>query len=389
MTASPALLGATISGALLFGLVIALIGCLRAHWAESFKLGEDQSEKLWATLHWSLIPFMFFSGALVDAWGIQTVIWLGSLMLTLSLFVLGFLTEFKGIRWTLVLAAGGVALLGCGTVVAMPSALFGQHQASAAMNLGTGMFVLGALLAPTLCDVLLRGFGYRKMLVALSFVCLIPAILAIGFPDTKQAFLSNGSGDGVLGPVVLAAAGIFFFYAPIEGTLTRWAPACFKDLGHDKTGARTLISSFWTVFFVSRLLAALLLHSKVMQVISSEWEPWILMFCACMVLVVFGNLMGTAKRTAAGIGFLLLALVMGPILPTLFGMLYKEFYPHAGTAIGIMFALGSFGGVLLGPMVSADATRAQSSQRALALPFALGILMMIASLVFALLMGSS
>lgn len=396
MSASPALLAATISSALIFGLVVSLVGCLRSHWKEHLKIEEAQATGLWAGLHWGMIPLMLLGGILVDIWGLRGALWLGGLLTSLSFFLLCLCERLKTTRYTLILMSGGVALLGVGSLVAMPYAFFGQEEAAAALNLGTANYVLGALLAPVLGDVVLRLFGFRRLFILVAILALVPAIIAIGIgkqsPIPTPELISTASRetfDILLDPLILAAAVALFVYAPIEGTVSRWGTAYFVDLGHDTKGARLLLSGFWSCFLASRLLTASLLHLRSLRVLPASWDPWVLVFCTFLALIILGNLMGTARITAAGIGFLLLGFCLGPVFPTIVGLLFSELPGRQGTAFGAMFCLGSLGGVLLGPLISADAKRAASAQRVLRFPLILGLGLMISSIVLTLLLRSS
>lgn len=80
MAISPPLLAATISSALFFGFVIALVGSLRTYWAERFELGDARADGLWTWLNWGLIPSMLLSGFIVDLWGLRPALWMGSLV---------------------------------------------------------------------------------------------------------------------------------------------------------------------------------------------------------------------------------------------------------------------------------------------------------------------
>ena len=110
------------------------------------------------------------------------------------------------------------------------------------------------------------------------------------------------------------------------------------------------------------------------------------------VAIVLGNLAGTASAAAAWRGTLLLGFLLGPIFPTLVGILFERLAFERpdqpairgfGTAYGTLFAVGSLGSLVLAPLIGARATR-RSVQTALRIPMVIGIALWLAALVFAL-----
>jgi len=102
---------------------------------------------------------------------------------------------------------------------------------------------------------------------------------------------------------------------------------------------------------------------------------------------VLGNLAGTASRTAARRGLYLVGFLLGPIFPTLIGILFERLAADNeaanGTAYGLVFATGSLGSLLLAPLIGSLARR-RTAQFALRLPMSLAILATLAALVFCL-----
>jgi fucose permease len=104
---------------------------------------------------------------------------------------------------------------------------------------------------------------------------------------------------------------------------------------------------------------------------------------ALLAAVVLGNLAGAAGRNSTAVALVVLGFVLGPIFPTLLGLVFSRFPEERGTAWGSVFALGSLGALLLAPVVGAAAQR-KSVQVALRVPMLLALLLTAVSLVFAL-----
>jgi hypothetical protein len=92
---------------------------------------------------------------------------------------------------------------------------------------------------------------------------------------------------------------------------------------------------------------------------------------------------GTANRGSAWRGILLLGFLLGPIFPTLVGVVFQLFPDREGTAYGTMFAIGSAGSLLLAPLIGVSAQR-RSVQTALRIPMFLALALTATALVFAL-----
>ena len=86
-------------------------------------------------------------------------------------------------------------------------------------------------------------------------------------------------------------------------------------------------------------------------------------------------------------GILALGLLLGPIFPTLVGLLFTDVTEvkkaQWGTAYGTMFAIGSLGSFLLAPLIHARA-RGRTVQRAFRIPLGLTLLLVAATLVLAI-----
>jgi hypothetical protein len=104
---------------------------------------------------------------------------------------------------------------------------------------------------------------------------------------------------------------------------------------------------------------------------------------AVLATVMLGNLAGTVSRPAATTGLLALGFCLGPIFPTLIGVLFVRHSDMPGTAFGAVFAAGSLGSLLLAPLIGARMSRT-SAQTALRIPLVLGLLLSLLSMVYCL-----
>jgi fucose permease len=374
---------ATIAGAVVFGMVIVLLGCVRPQLAARLNLSERRLRGLWAWLNLVLVPMAFLGGLLGDIWDVRWVLLLGCLVMALGLFSLAAASSRAVVRLAFLATGMGGGFLVASTLVLMPLAFFGPHEASASLNMGNVFFALGALIAPALTDVLLRSVGLSRALTMAGVLCLTPALLILFVPPIERVLeTAPTTWEVLLDPMLWLAGLVFFLYAPLEGTLHTWGSAYLQNMGHSERSAAVLISGFWSCFLLGRLLVAYLQHWRFL---SASWDTWILIFLAGGATVILANLVGTAKRGGATRGVLLLGFCLGPIFPTLIGRLFSapEYTSAHGTVFGTVFAIGSAGSLLFAPIITARFHR-KSAQSALRIPLFLGALLTMAALFFGL-----
>jgi fucose permease len=386
MVGSQAVLAVTLAGAFLFGMVIVLLSCLKPQLAARLGVDEDRVAGLWAAMNLILVPMTLLGGILVDTWDVRGVILAGSMVTTLALCSLLSATSFRAALLAFLATGVGGGFLSAATLVLMPRAFFGTHEASASLNMGNVFFALGALVTPALADVLLRAAGFRRTLGFLALACLTPAVLVALLVGKQDLTPASGGQPVDLSLALLfnwklwLAGLVFFLYAPLEGCLHTWGTTYLKNVGHDEDRAARLVSAFWCFFLGGRLTAAYLQHWRILP---PSWDPWVVVGLALFATVMLGNLAGTVRRGAATFGILALGFFLGPIFPTLLGVVFHDNPNDPGTAFGVMFAIGSAGSLFMAPLIGARFHR-RNAQTALRIPLALGLLLVMVSLFFGL-----
>jgi fucose permease len=367
MTARPELIPVTIASAAVFGMVLALLGSIKLALAKRLSIDETRVGGLLSVFFLALMPMMLVSGILIDTLHVEWVVMLGSLLLAVAIFILALSRTYAQCLAAVLLLGTAGPCLSTGSSVLMPRSFFPDNPA-ASNNLGNVFFGLGALITPALADLLLRLLGFRRAVGLLALLCLVPA-LAVTFTPTEAFRLPAGPRGNlvdVLGsPTLWLAALIFFLYCPLEGAIGTWATTYLTNLGWREGLAALLLSGFWLTFLAARLLVAILQYH---QILPRESEPWLICALALLAGVALGNLAGASRLGNAAGGLLLLGLLLGPIFPTLVGLLFRHFPEQShGTAFGAMFALGATGNLLLPPVIGAYARRT-NVQRSLRIP---------------------
>jgi fucose permease len=376
----------TITGAFVFGMVLALVGSLKMALAKRLDLGEGRIGGLLSALHLAFVPAMLLSGLLSDQIDDRIVLVAGCILTALAFHGLTLRATYNTALVSMLMAGVGAACVSVACVVLMPQAFFegDPHKVTAALNVGMVFFALGSLVTPTLCDLLLRAFDFQRTLRILAGLCLVPALvvavqLAVGTPFRPEHRAPEFS--AVFGDLRVWMAGlVFFLYAPLEFAIGTWATTYLMEHGYKERRATRLLSGFWLTFLAGRVLLAFLQDRGVLR----EWSDYfVIPILGLLAAVTLGNLAGAPADRRSGWGLLVLGALLGPIFPTLIGIVFKLSHPP-GTAYGATFAIGSLGSLLLAPLIGLYA-RGKSVSHALRIPMILGLLMAASAMVLGLL----
>jgi fucose permease len=352
----------TIAAAVAFGLVLTLLGSIKLALAKRLGLGEAQVGGLLSALNLALIPMMLLSGFLIDAWGPRHIILVGSVLTAVGLYSLTIRPTYRWALLCILVVGMGGACLSTGSMVLMPDAFFPKapggetNRVSAALNLGNVFFGLGCLIMPALADLLLRTVRFRWTLGLLALLCLVPAVLGLFVPPAPHIKPAGDLGAVLVHPLVWLAGLVFFLYGPVEFAIGTWATTYLTNQGFRETRAAWLLSGFWVSFFAARLGLAYL---EANDVLPRHNEAWVILLMALLSAVALGHLAGAATKANAGLGLLVLGGFMGPIFPTLIGIVFQvpALRDHQGTAYGLVFAIGSVGSLIMAPIIGASARR--------------------------------
>jgi fucose permease len=376
------LLPAVMVAAYIWGLVGALLAGLRLSVHEPAEQ-EKVSGRLFGVFQVALIPLVLLGGFVTDYAGVRWVLIGAPILIALAVFGLS-MTQSHGrsLGWV-VLTAAGVGCLGPAVLKVVPSAFF-EGNTAASFNLGFVFVGLGAATAPVLADALIRRLGARRTLGVLAVICLIPAPAALLTPRATFPDSSAGPHEWGFSPntsVLWLIGTILMFYILLEGGLSKWLFAYLRDLGHADRRIGIMQSSFWFMFLASRLAISLVQQTWLPE----GSESWVVVLFAVLATVLVGNMAGSQNATSAMWGSLALGVFLGPILPTLISILFKEFpLAEQGRAYGATFAIGATGGLALCSMAGAYARR-RPARLALRLALATGLALACLAVVLGLL----
>jgi fucose permease len=378
----------TITGAFVFGMVLALVGSLKLALAKRLNIGEGRVGGLLSALHLAFVPMMPLAGLLIDRTDLRIVLIAGCILTAIGLYTLTVRATYSAALTSLLLVGVGAACVSTACVVLMPAFFdWDSQRIAAAVNLGMVFFALGSLVTPTLVDLLLRTYDlerFQRTLIFLAILSLTPAVVAATqWSATGQIPVERRPQDlaALFGDVRLWLAGlVFFLYGPLEFAVGTWATTYLIDHGYSDRRAARLLSGFWLMFLAGRVLTAFLQDRNVLR---ASGDALLIPILGLAAAVTLGNLIGAPATKKTGWGLLALGLILGPIFPTLVGMVLKLDHPR-GTAYGMMFAIGALGSLFLAPVIGLYA-RGRSVQVALRIPLALALLMAAAATVLGLL----
>jgi hypothetical protein len=309
----------TVTGALLAGVLLPVFPVMAAR-------HRDQRRMPWSAI--IFLPALLTAGLATDWVGGRQTVFIGSLLAGALVMSLSRSRENSGL-FPSVLLAFGEACLAIGTAVLMPEA-FTADNPTASLNLGMLFVALGGLVGGAMCRVWpdWRLPGASSIVIALA--CLVPAILgaATGQPER----LAGSSSHGANPAIIVATALVLALLYPLEALAGRWSQEGIAEtLPH-----RGL--AFALAFLSSRLLFAYLCDSGVVPR-GTEPGAWILLALAAAVLL--GN-MASESLSQRWLSFSVLGLLLGPLQPTLFGILFDSINPaERGSAAGFVLAAGA------------------------------------------------
>src|SRR5436190_18752781 len=110
----------TVAGALVLGMVLALLGSIKLSLAKRLHLDEARGGGLAAAMSLALIPSMLVSGMLLDEWGIKWIFLLGCVLTASAVYGLALQASYHRTLLSVVVLGAGAACLNTSLIVLMP-----------------------------------------------------------------------------------------------------------------------------------------------------------------------------------------------------------------------------------------------------------------------------
>lgn len=352
MSGSQALVITAVCTLLTVGLLLPLPAVLRLSLAA--RLGRDEAHA--AGLRWvyllTLVPAFLVSGLVINELHLQEALVLGSLATGVGLASLGRSWGYRPALGATALTALALAFLYTAGVALLPAAFVvpgPRPRPATSTNLGYLFLGLSSLLIPALGRLLERKLGVRQALLVLALVSLVPAVAAglapaDDFPATPPAGTLEILADSRL----WLAGLVLLLYLPLEALVTARAPAYLAEVGRSPQGLPLALLGFWIALLCARFLTALA---------PAGFVPWLVLLLLVLAAATLGNLSGIFHSTGGTLGVWLLGACLGPVLPSVLGLVFQGFPEHPALAFGVVMAVASCGSVAVQPLLERFADR--------------------------------
>ncbi|MEM7013913.1 MAG: MFS transporter [Verrucomicrobiota bacterium] len=346
------------------GMCYAVLGALKLPLAERLNMDEAKVGGLISAFGLMVGPIIFSAGFLTDAFGRQSIIVIGSVVVAIALITLG-MTK----RYTIAVVGAGLLAAGWALIINVANVLMYAAYSNplVAMNLGDFLFGFGAFVTPMFIAFVLkkRGLGTLGVILAAGGVFLAIFGLFVKMnPDagaSAAAEVATTFKDLINDPIMWFCGLSLMFWAPLESATAAWTTTFVTKLSKEederaKRLASWTLSGFWLGFMGSRLIAAALFH--LFHVAEVEAARVIHIILVCLIIVAMIVLVNSRSR-ALTIGAIIAAgLIAGPFFPNLMAVLLSHFSVEVhGRAVGTLFAFASAGWTVIPLAVGAVAKK--------------------------------
>ena len=348
------------------GMGAALLGSIKLALARKLEIDEARVGGLVSMFGLAMIPVVLSAGFITDLVGKQPVVIGGSVLMAVSLVMLGTVATYWGaVAGVLVLSASWSALI---NVINPVSVIAFGGDKTYAMNLACFFFGVGAFVTPLAVAFLLRRMGITKGLMLIAGLLLVPVALSFGVdfaalsPVAAEAAeaaetktVAAGMGTLLADPVMWLCTLAFLFYGPLEGSTGAWTTTYLTDKGVSEGKAAGLLSAFWLSYTASRLVTAMVVKAVGMP--TGGDRVLILVFAVATVAVLSGIVRSRGPRSAI-VMVICTGIIFGPLYPTIMAVLLGHFDPSVhGRAVGLFFSIGGIGMATIPAAMGAYAKR--------------------------------
>jgi MFS family permease len=370
MPAFPLIASAIVSS-LAVGFLPSLLDGLKKQLSQRLVLSENRVEKLSLAFYLAWLPGMPLAGWVMDFWpsSHKEVLFFGLVATTLFLAWLGVVQSQRGLFAVMTALGLAYSCVAVGCVQLMPLALSYRGSSTAALNFGFVFVALGALFGPLACNAIERWWGQRQGLLFLSFNFLVPAAL-IAMSDALPRVPETEIGLTLSQPHLWLIAFIVLIYFAIENCLEFWPESFLKQIGFGESGIKGSLLIFWLAFIGARVFVGFFLHTS-----GQVSEIWLLAVLLFISAICIGNLVGANEWSSGILGFWMIGLCYGPLLPGFLGLALKLFPGLPGTALGVLLALSGLDTLLVRPLM-AHLTAKHPARKVMFVPTLLAVVLL-------------
>jgi len=326
-----------------FGVVVAGIGPALPNLAANASSGLAALGGVFTALYLGALLMQIVAGPLNDRIGQRPVLLVG-----LSLLAFGIFGMVASHSLALTLACAIVAGLGHGALAVSTNVLIAEvfpHRSAAALNLVNVFFGVGAVTGPAIAGLTLQIWGSALPALALGagllllqlplipLLAVAPRVAHSGVPERNTALYRS--------PLLWMIGALLLLYVGIENGIGGWTTTYLeRTTALGATMAALVTSGFWLALTGGRMIAALL---------GVRLLPYTLLLVSLGGALVGGLLLAgsTGNALLTTVAVLLLGVSFGPIFPTALAIATATFRHASGTAVSVLVALGSIGGMVI------------------------------------------
>jgi FHS family glucose/mannose:H+ symporter-like MFS transporter len=336
-----------ILGAFGYGVVVALLGSIKLRLAEERKLDDAQIGRLISVLSFTSLIMVVVVGILLDKFGHQPVIVIGSLITALAILLVAYVPSYGLlVASCILLGIGGMGFNTAANTLLVMRGVITPEGGAAASNLGNVFFGVGAMTVPALTAFLFRKYKYGPSVTVVAAILALPMIVALvsKFPPIEAGFDLNQFFK-LLGETAVIIGGLALLcYIALEVSMAGWITTYLKSQGLEDARCSTTLSLFWVALLVARLIAGLLVLVRIPE----AYHAWAIVVLAVLAMITIMIMITTRSKGAAAAAVIATGFWFGPIFPTTVGVTLARF-PEAlgGRVFGPIFAIGLIGGTIV------------------------------------------
>jgi fucose permease len=325
------------------GVVMAGIGPALPNLAANASSGVAALGGVFTALYLGALLMQIVAGPLNDRIGQRPVLLVG-----LALLALGIFGMVASRALALTLACAIVAGLGQGALAVSANVLIAEvfpGRRAAALNLLNVFFGAGAVAGPAIAGLTLQIWGSALPALVLGagllllqlplipLLSVVPRIAHSGIPERSTALYRS--------PLLWMLGALLLLYVGSENGMGGWTATYLeRTTALGATTAALVTSGFWLALTAGRMIAALL---------GARLLPYTLLLISLGGALAGGLLLAgsTGNAPLTIVAVLLLGVCFGPIFPTVLAITTATFRSTSGTAVSILMAMGSIGGMVI------------------------------------------
>ena len=366
------------SGVFALGIIFSILGSVKLKLAEALGIDDAKVGTLISALMFSCLIAVLIIGPLTDMLGYGIIALVGFGLAAVCVWLLAAAPSYGAALFACLLL--GVAAMCVNTVgnVLGPTVLFDGQDPARASNVLNVFFGLGAFITPLILAILLGAMGYKKTVGLIGVILILPIFLVLAvfraLPTPDEGFVITQALGLLTNPAVIVGGLALFCYIALESSMAGFVTTYLKSHNFSDEKSGTILSGFWISLMAARLLAAFFLVGI---------DPAMVVPALAIVAVISIGIMVAAPSPALGVvGTLLTGLTLGPIFPTLVGVSFAKTDAiaagTAGSVVGLIFAIGLFGGIIV-PMLIGKYAAEMSIRQSLKIALGVAVALVVVS----------